>query len=185
MQSYDYSHRTGIEEMSWERFAQLSHILTEKLAATGVEVVVGIARAGLFPATAVVCALRCEFFPVRVSRRVNDQVTFKQPVWRVDVSPAVAGKIVAVVDEIADTGETIALVAERVKELGVAKVVTATLISHSWANPPIEVTGLVTDALVIFPWDKQVYLDGRWQLHPELQEALNLQEQSERLDKGE
>jgi hypothetical protein len=34
---------------------------------------------------------------------------------------------------------------------------------------------LVTDALVIFPWDKQVYVEGNWQPHPELEEALRLQ----------
>jgi hypoxanthine phosphoribosyltransferase len=176
MQSYDYAHRKGVEEISWERFAQLSATLTEKLADIGVETVVGIARAGLFPAAAVACALRCEFFPVRITRRVNDQVSFKRPVWRVDVSPAIEGKVVAVIDEIADTGETFALVAERVKEGGAAKVVTASLVSHSWAKPPVAVVGLVTDALVIFPWDKQVYLDGRWQPHPELKEALGFQE---------
>jgi hypothetical protein len=34
---------------------------------------------------------------------------------------------------------------------------------------------LVTDALVMFPWDKQVYQDGKWQIHPELAGALKLQ----------
>lgn len=175
MQSYDYTNRTGVDEITWERFAQLAAVLAEKLAGRGVEVVVGTARAGLFPATAVACALRCELFPVRVSRRVNDTVTYDHPVWRVDVSPEVAGKVVAVVDEMADTGETLALVAERVKERGAAQVITASLISHSWAKPPVDEAALVTDALVIFPWDKQVYQGGQWQPHPELKEALALQ----------
>ena len=34
---------------------------------------------------------------------------------------------------------------------------------------------LTTDALVVFPWDKQVYQDGQWQIHPELVGALALQ----------
>ncbi|HXG67463.1 MAG TPA: phosphoribosyltransferase [Blastocatellia bacterium] len=175
MQSYDYSQRQGIEEITWERFAQLSALLAEKLADRKIDTVVGIARAGLFPATAVACALRCELYPVRITRRVNDRVTFERPVWKVDVSSEVAGKTVAVVDEITDTGETLALVAERVKENGAARVVTASMISHSWAKPAPDAVALVTDALVIFPWDKRVYLDGRWQLHPELAEALKLQ----------
>jgi hypothetical protein len=91
VRSYDYAHREGVEEISWERFALLSRKLAEGLAGLSVEVVVGIARAGLLPATAVACAL------------------------------------------------------------------------------------LVSDALVIFPWDQRVYLDGRWQLHPELREAMDLQ----------
>jgi hypothetical protein len=175
MQSYDYSQRKGVEEISWERFAQLTKTLAEKLAETKIEVIVGMARAGLFPATAVACALRGELYPVRVTRRINDLVTFEHPVWKVDVSPEVKGKVIAVVDEIADTGETLGLVAERARELGAKRVITASLISHSWAKPMPEIVALLTDAFVIFPWDKNVYRDGEWQLHPELTEALNLQ----------
>jgi hypoxanthine phosphoribosyltransferase len=175
MQSYDYAHRSGIDEITWARFAELAAQLSEKLWPAGIDAVVGIARAGLFPATAVACALRRDPYPVRITRRENDQVIHKHPVWKVDVSPEVAGKVVAVVDEIADTGETIALVAQRVRERGAARVVTACLITHSWAKPRPGVVALVTDALLIFPWDKRVYSDGRWQLHPELEQALRAQ----------
>jgi uncharacterized protein len=175
MQSYNYAHRTGVEEIDWSRFGQLAATLAEGLAAFNVEVVVGIARAGLFPATAVACTLRRELYPVRVTRRVNDQVIYPQPIWKVDVSPEVAGKVVAVVDEMADTGESLALVATRVAELGAVRVIMASLVAHSWAHPRPEVIALLTDALVIFPWDKQVYTDGQWQPHPELAEALRLQ----------
>lgn len=175
MQSYDYTHRTGVEEISWPRFAELAARLAEELAAFNVEVVVGIARAGLFPAVAAACALRRELYPVRVTRRLNDEVVHAQPVWKVDVSPEVGGKAVAVIDELADTGETLALVAARTAERGAARVITASLVAHSWANPRPDVVALLTDALVIFPWDKQIYADGRWRPHPELAEALRLQ----------
>lgn len=176
MQSYDYIHRQGVEEISWERFAELAAELTQELAGAEVEIIVGIARAGLFPATAVACSLRSEFYPVRVTRRLNDEVIFDRPTWKVDVSSEVNRKTVAVIDEIADTGETLALVAERVRALGAVRVVTASLVSHSWANPVPDVVALVTDALVLFPWDRRVYIGGEWQLHPELVEALALQE---------
>jgi uncharacterized protein len=180
IQSYDYSRRKGVEQISWERFGELAANLAERLAVEGIEVVVGIARAGLFPATAVACALRRELFPVRVTRRVNDQVTFQHPIWKVDVSKEVEGKTVAVIDEIADTGETLGLVAERIREQGAARVITASLISHSWAKPAPDHVAFVTDALVIFPWDKQVYQDGQWQTHPELAAALNMQHHGNR-----
>jgi hypoxanthine phosphoribosyltransferase len=176
IQSYDYAHRKGVKEISWEDFAQLAATLAERLAVEGVEVVVGIARAGLFPATAVACTLRRELFPVRVTRRVNDQVKFQHPLWKVDVSKEVEGKNVVVIDEIADTGETLAVVAKRVQEQGGARVITASLVSHSWANPKPDHVALMTDAFVIFPWDKRVYQDGQWQIHPELAQALSLQD---------
>lgn len=177
MRSYDYSQREGVEELSWERFAQLSVILTEKLADLSIDLVVGIARAGLLPATVVACGLRRELYPVRVTRRVDDVVSFEHPVWKVDAPPAVEGKAVAVVDEIADTGETLAIVADRVSEIGAERTIIASLIAHNWAEPAPEVVALVTDALVIFPWDKHVYVEGRWQVHPELVRALGLQGQ--------
>jgi hypoxanthine phosphoribosyltransferase len=123
----------------------------------------------------VACALRRELFPVRVTRRVNDRVTFQHPVWKIDVSQEVEGKTVAVIDEITDTGETLALVAQRVLEQGAARVISASLVSHTWANPAPHYAALVTDALVIFPWDQRVYQDGQWQIHPELAGALELQ----------
>lgn len=175
MQSYDYAHRTGIEEITWERFAELTRILVEKLAPFNIEAVVGTARAGLFPATAVSLMLRREFYPARVSRRVNDEVLFQHPQWIVDVAAEVQDKIVAVVDEIADTGGTLAMVAQRAKDKGAARVITASLVTHTWANPLSDVVALVTDALVLFPWDRQVYVEGQWQDHPELIEALQHQ----------
>lgn len=177
MQSYDYANRKGVQVLTWDDVAGLAARLTEGIA--GVEIVLGIARAGLFPATQVAISLRCELYPVRVSRRVNDEVQFKTPVWRVPVPPEVAGKSVAVIDEIADTGETLALVADKARELGAARVVTGCLVRHTWAAPVPDVCPLATEALVLFPWDQQAYIDGRWQTHPEVTEALKLQQKPE------
>ncbi len=175
MQSYDYSHRQGINVIAWDKFAALTAQLVEKLAPANPDIIIGIARAGLIPATTVACMLRREMYPVRITRRVNDEVMYQTPVWKVPVSPDVAGKTVIVVDEIADTGQTLHLVAERVRELGAAQVLTACLVRHSWADPVPDFVALVTDELVIFPWNRQVYMDGQWQTHPELVEALRLQ----------
>lgn len=175
MKSYQYERREGVHSVSWKEFGLMTERLAKTLAGYGVEAVVGVARGGLFPATAVACALRCEMFPARATRRVNDVVTYEQPQWKVPVSPEVAGRVVAVVDEIADTGETLALVAEQVRALGAVKVVTACLASHTWANPAPEVTVLVTDALVVWPWDRRVLVNGAWETHPELVAALEKQ----------
>src|SRR5512136_3505524 len=168
MRSYDYAHRSGVEAITWDRFAELTRTLVEKLGPFKIDAVVGTARAGLFPATAVGLMLRRELYPARVSRRVNDEVKYRHPQWIVDVAADVRDQIVAVVDEIADTGETLVMVSERVRQRGAKQVITASLIAHSWADPMPDVVALTTDALVLFPWDEQVYIDGQWQPHPEL-----------------
>lgn len=175
MKSYDYAHRQGVRALTWDDFVQLCGGLAEKLMQERVELVVGIARAGLLPATLITCSLRCEMYPVRVTRRVQDDVLFATPVWRVPLSADVAGKVVVVIDEIADTGETLALVAEQARALGASRVITATLVSHSWVQPAPDFCGLVSDELVIFPWDQRVLVNGEWQLHPELVSALEAQ----------
>jgi adenine/guanine phosphoribosyltransferase-like PRPP-binding protein len=47
--------------------------LVEQLAQEKVDVVIGIARGGLIPATAIAAALRCEMFPIRLTRRMHDE----------------------------------------------------------------------------------------------------------------
>jgi len=182
MKSYDYAHRKGIEEITWERFGELSRMLTEQLSDKKIDIVIGIARAGLFPATAVACALRSELYPVRVTRRVNDVVQYESPIWRVDVPATVTNRRVAVIDEIADTGETLAIVAARALERGARRVWTLSLVAHSWANPKPDFTALTSDALLIFPWDKQVHSEGKWQIHPEIKAAIKAQKTSKNGD---
>jgi hypoxanthine phosphoribosyltransferase len=116
---------------------------------------------------------------VRITRRVNDQITYEQPAWKVDVSPQVCGQTVAAIDEIADTGETLALVARRARAQGATRVFTASLVSHSWADPVPDVVALVSDALILFPWDRQVYSEGQWRDHPEMTEAIATQSKGE------
>ena len=184
MLSYDYSRRQGVLEISWQDFGELVRRLVEKLAPYQPQAIVGNARAGLFPATAAACMLRCELYPARLTRRLNDEVITSEPRWITPVSPEVAGKVVAVVDEIADFGRHPAPVGAGCAPAWSATGDPACLVSHTWASPAPEVTGLVTDELVLFPWDRQIFQAGAWQEHPELAEALKLQEQQNILETG-
>jgi hypothetical protein len=175
MKSYAYAHRQGVLKLSWEDFSSLSAQLAQKLDAYQVEAIVGLARAGLFPATLLACSLRLELYPARLTRRLNDQVVRETPIWITPLSPQVMGKCVALVDEMADSGQTLRMAAEAAQHLGASKVITASLVSHSWADPMPEVCALVSDALIIFPWDRRVLVDGQWQPHPEIQSALQQQ----------
>ena len=178
MKSYDYAYRFGVREITWNDFANLAARLAELIEPFQPQVILGIARAGLFPATAVACSLRRELFPIRLTRRMNDEVLYDRPVWKVPVPQDVAGKIIAVIDEIADTGQTLAMAADRATELGALQVITACLVSHSWAVPAPQVSALVSDEFVIFPWDQKVLDGGKWIIHPEINAGLKAQSRS-------
>lgn len=177
---YDYANRTGVRELGWEEVATLAQTLAERVDGDHPDLVVGIARAGLFPAFVIASALRRELLLVRISRRVEDRVTFEHPVWRAPVPPTVADKAVVVVDEISDTGETLECVRRSVLEQGAAGVVTAALIAHSWASPRPDVVSLVTDELVVFPWDARILVDGLWIPHPEVEAGIRAQHRPDR-----
>jgi hypoxanthine phosphoribosyltransferase len=175
MDSYDYARRKGVHNITWSEFGKMTARLASYLEIFAPQIVVGIARGGLFPATAVACSLRVEMFPVRITRRINDEVVYNEPVWKVPITDEIAGKTVAIVDEIADSGKTLAKVAQGALEKGATKVITACLVSHSWADPQPGVTVLKTDAFVIFPWDWEILQNGEWKKHPEIESALKLQ----------
>jgi uncharacterized protein len=175
MKSYDYTHRRGVRQITWEEFVYLARGLSELIEPYHPEVVLGIARAGLFPATLVACNLRCEFFPIRLTRRVNDQVVNDHPIWKIPIPPDVTGKAVVVIDEIADTGETLSIASKSATKLGAKQVVTACMVSHSWADPAPQISVLVSDEFIVFPWDAQVLDHGRWVIHPEVEAGLKAQ----------
>ncbi len=182
MRPYDYARRNGIHEISWTDFGELTDQLAEMLERERVDLILGVARAGLFPATAVAMALRRDFHPVRLSRRVDDEVVHASPQWSVPVPEAVQGRTVAVVDEIADTGETLSMVHAAALERGAHHVVTAALVAHPWAEPLPRHVPVVTDAFVVFPWGRQVLINGEWQPHPEMIAAMEAQEAAQELD---
>ncbi|NCP86745.1 MAG: hypothetical protein CO094_13100 [Anaerolineae bacterium CG_4_9_14_3_um_filter_57_17] len=173
MQPVKNSRYQGIEIITWEHFGELIRALVEKIAPEKPDVIIGIARGGLIPATALATALRCEMFPIRLTRRMNDEVVHHQPVTLLDVAMQVINRQCAIVmDDLDDTGQTLALGVQRVRRRGVPRVLTASLAAHTWADPAPNFTALTSDALVVFPWDAQVYEKGQWKTHPEIEAVI-------------
>jgi hypoxanthine phosphoribosyltransferase len=179
MSSYDYGRRSGVEPISWERFEELVRILAEQVENFEPQIILGIARGGLFPATTLSFMLRREFYPIRLTRRFDDAVVRDKPTWLVRPPDKVRGRRILVVDEIVDSGHTIALAAAEARTLGASAVRTAALYAHTWADPRPDYVALTSDALILNPWDREVLLDGQWTTHPELAAALKLQRSAE------
>ncbi len=175
MRSYNYSQRVGLEPISWERFEALVRQLAVQIEPDEPQIIIGIARGGLFPATMLSFILRREFYPVRLTRRFNDAVVSPNPTWLVKPPDKVRGRRVLVMDEIADSGRTIATAAEEVRRMGASHVRTAVLYAHTWADPRPDYVALTSDALILNPWDREVLVEGQFVTHPELASALRLQ----------
>ena len=169
---YDYSNRAGVRPISWDDFHGLVKALAVAVASWRPEVVLPVLRGGAYPGALLAHILQVEVYPVRLTRRQDDVVVRESPLWLVEPPAAVAGRRVLVVDEMCSTGETLRLVRERALALGAAAARTATLYAHTWGVDAVDTIGLITDELVLNPWDREIYRDGAFQFHPEYVAAL-------------
>jgi uncharacterized protein len=172
---YDYEARKGVRPVSWDEFHGLCKALTVASAPWKPEIILPIGRGGYYPGTLMAHILQIEVFPVRLSRRVDDQVVIETPRWLIEPPALVSGKRILIVDEMCSTGETITIVQQRVNELGASQARTAVLYAHTWGAQVPDYIGLITDELVMNPWDREIYRGGTFRIHPEYVEAFTQQ----------
>jgi hypoxanthine phosphoribosyltransferase len=169
---YDYSTRHGVHPISWEDLHGICKALAVAVSRFQPEIILPIGRGGYYPGTLLAHMLQTEIYPVRVSRRVNDVVTSKDPQWIIEPPAAVAGRRVLVVDEICSTGETVMLVKEKTASLGASLIKSAVLYAHTWSTSVPDYIGLITHELLLNPWDREIFREGMFHFHPEYVEAL-------------
>jgi hypoxanthine phosphoribosyltransferase len=173
--SYDYSTRRDVLPISWEDFHGICKALAQAGAVWQSELILAVGRGGYYPGNLIAHLLRIEVHPVRVSRRVNDVVMYDVPRWILAPPPTIVGQRVLIVDEICSSGKTLSMVKERAQALGAKQVKSAVLYAHTWGASTPDAIGLITDALVLNPWDREVLRAGVFQFNPEYVEALGLQ----------
>ncbi len=173
---YDYSTRRGVLPISWEDFHGICKALARAAAEWQSEQVLAVGRGGYYPGTLIAHMLRIDVHPVRVTRRVNDVPMYREPRWLLEPPPTIADRQVLVVDEICGSGRTLSMVKERAEALGARRVKTAVLYAHTWGVSAPDAIGLITDALVLNPWDREILSDGVFQFHPEVVNALASQQ---------
>ncbi len=154
--SYDYYNRMGIHPISWEDFHGICKALAIAVSRFEPEIILPIGRGGYYPGTLLAHMLQIEVYPVRVSRRVNDIVKYTDPHWIIAPPSQVAGHRILIVDEICDTGGTIHVVKEKALEMGASLVKSAVLYSHTKAPEVPDYIGILTDELLLNPWDREV-----------------------------
>ena len=173
--SYDYSTRKGIQPISWEDFHGICKALALSLSHFQPEVIVPIGRGGYYPGALLAHLLQVEIYPVRISRRINDIVIYKEPQWIIPPPAEIANRRAVIVDEICDSGETIVMVKKKCLDLGASTVKSAVLYSHTRAVHAPDYIGIITDELLLNPWDREVFRDGEFRFNPEYAEALQQQ----------
>ena len=170
-----YKSRKGVKVISWDDFYGLCKGLALALSLYKPEIILGITRGGLYPATQISHLLQAEFYPIRLSRRENDKIVREHPIWLSNPPSIIAKKKVLIVDEICDSGETLNLAKKMVEEMGANEVKIAVLYSHEYGSKIPDYIGIITDELILNPWDREILKSGKFIFNDEYASALKLQ----------
>ncbi|MDV6305204.1 MULTISPECIES: phosphoribosyltransferase [Rhodococcus] len=144
------------EVLTWATFGDASRDLTEKIVDDGFvpDIVIAIARGGLIPAGAISYAmgvkaagtLNVEFY-ADIEETLPDPVVL-EPLLDTD---AIVGKKLLVVDDVADSGRTLALVIDLLK-VHTADVRSAVIYTKPRTIVQPDYSWRETDKWINFPW---------------------------------
>lgn len=150
--------------------------LARKIVKSGFvpDVIVGVSRGGWVPARVL-----CDLLSAPVLANVGVEfyagvgVRKGQPRLTQPLSAAVSSKRVLVVDEVADTGESLKLVKEHVIKEGAGEVRTVTIYTKPWSVVEPDYYGKKTSCWVVFPWETKetilsVTTGSKWEKRKEL-----------------
>ena len=144
------------EILGWEEFGEAARSLATDVLRSGFQpdVVIAIARGGLLLAGAIAYALgtkACGSINVEFYSGIDERLP--EPVLHPPMldAPALGGKRVLLVDDVSDSGRTLAKVVAIIRDEG-AEVRTATLYtkSHTVLEPDFDYRR--TDRWIVFPW---------------------------------
>jgi len=143
---------------TWECIYELLLNLASQIRRAGFEpdLIVGVARGG-WPVARVMSDLleNPEVANVKADFYLGVAETKGEPVITQPVSAPVKGKKVLVVDDVADTGKSLALVRKHLKEQGAADVKIATIYYKPWSIITPDWFERKTSHWIIFPWERK------------------------------
>jgi hypoxanthine phosphoribosyltransferase len=118
------------------------------------EVIIGVARGGLVPARILSDLLEITqlgFLQIEFYQNINKSKD--QPTLRQSLTVQVTGKKTLIVDDIADTGESLKLANVHIKNLGASEIKNATLYQKPKSTITPDFFEKQTLNWVVFPWD--------------------------------
>ena len=152
------------EILGWEQFGAAGRELSTTVLADGYrpDLLLAIARGGLLIAGVVsyalgmknCCVINVEYY-TGIDQRLDVPVILPPSLDLVDLSDA----RLLIVDDVADTGETLALVAETVRPQ-VQEVRTAVLYEKTRSIVKCDYVWRRTDDWIVFPWSALPPVDG-------------------------
>jgi hypoxanthine phosphoribosyltransferase len=143
---------------SWDQIYKLLLNLADKVRRNGFkpDIIVGVSRGGWPPARVMSDLLENpNLANVAAEFYVGVAETKGKPVITQPVSVSVKSKRVLVVDDVADTGESLRLVRSYLKEQGATEVKIVTIYYKPWSVTIPDYYEKETSSWIIFPWERK------------------------------
>lgn len=150
------SSKHEFEVPTWGQIYTILLNLADKIRRDGFDpdVIVGVSRGGWPPARVLSDLLdNPNLANIRVEFYLGVAETKEEPKLTQPVSIVVVGKKVLVVDEVADTGESLKLVKEHIINEGAGEVKMATIYYKPWSIVVPDFFGKETRSWIVFPWE--------------------------------
>jgi hypoxanthine phosphoribosyltransferase len=144
------------EVPTWNRIYAMLLRQAEKIRQSGFkpEVIVGVTRGGWVPARVLSDLLGIpDLAVVRVEFYLGVAETRSAPVLRQGVSAVVKDKKMLLVDDVADTGKSLQLVREHIRQQGATEVRIATVYRKPFSAITPDYYEKETRRWVVFPWE--------------------------------
>lgn len=147
------------EILTWDLFGEASRDLAQEIADSQFipDVIIAVARGGLLPAGALSYALGVKLSDaINVEFYTDVHQTLPDPVLLEPLldTESIRDKRLLVVDDVADSGRTLALVLELLENLG-ASCRSAVLYAKSSSAVDPDFVWRRTDEWIVFPWSEQ------------------------------
>ena len=141
--------------LTWEKIDEMVRKIAGKIRDSGFEpdIILGVSKGGLIPAVLLSDKIGVDVDIIGVQYYTGIKETKERPEITQEVSTDLHGKRVLVIDDVADTGHSLQLVMNYVKEKGAEKIVTCTLHYKPWSAIKPDCYLKETEAWVIYPWE--------------------------------
>jgi len=143
---------------TWEQIYEMLLELAKRIRKTGYapDTVVGVSRGG-WPVARVMSDLleNPEVANVKAEFYLGVAETKREPVITQPVSASVKNRKVLVVDDVADTGKSLALVKDHLKEQGATDIKIATIYYKPWSTLKPDWFERQTERWIVFPWERK------------------------------
>ncbi|MHA2141067.1 MAG: phosphoribosyltransferase [Candidatus Thorarchaeota archaeon] len=142
--------------LTWEDVYNLTLRLSERVVESGFkpDTVVGIARGGWIPARVLSDVLYADTLQnIRIEYYSDVGKKGREPKITQPITGSMEGKSILLVDEVADTGDSLYYAIEHVNSLGAGEVKTAVLHWKPWSRVKPDFYMVQTESWTVYPWE--------------------------------